>query len=296
LGVISYPNGYSDIGRHRYELPHSRDVFVSRGLAGWQPDRELPWTWDQGGGYEMVHTSAPKPSEMLEKHKALLGSIELFSELTAQELLSVEALAKVKTYAGREAVVTQGDPADALFAIIRGRLKVVACGPDGRDTVLGIMAEGEVFGEVALIDGGTRSASVTAIEPCELLVIERAQFLELLHQSSPIAVKLLSVMSKRLRRLSQRSEDAAFLDVPTRLARSLLDLATRFGERRERSSDICIALKLSQQELGDLIGATRESINKHLNDWTRQGFLRLQAGRMIIADLDSVKRLARLEE
>lgn len=233
---------------------------------------------------------------MSEKYQAILGSIELFGELTPEELATVSSLAKVQAFATRSAVVTQGDPADALFAIIRGRLKVVACGPDGRDTVLGIMAEGEVFGEIALLDGGTRSATVTAIEPCELLVIERSRFLELLHQSSPIAVKLLVVLSKRLRRLSQRSEDAAFLDVPTRLARSLLDLATRFGERRVPSKDICITIKLSQQELGDLIGATRESINKHLSDWTRQGFLRAQAGRMIIADLDSVRRLARLED
>jgi CRP-like cAMP-binding protein len=233
---------------------------------------------------------------MLEKHQALLGSVPLFAELSAHELSTIGALARVRSYAGREAVVSQGDPADALFAIMRGRLKVVSCGPDGRDTVLGIMAEGEVFGEVALIDGGTRSATVTAIERCELLVLEREPFVELLQRTPSIAVKLLAVLARRLRRLSQRSEDAAFLDVPSRLARSLLDLASRFGERRERSSDICIELKLSQQELGDLIGATRESINKHLSDWSRQGFVRIQAGRMIIADIDSVRRIARVAD
>ena len=231
---------------------------------------------------------------MQENHQALLRSIPLFGELTDQELGKVAALAQVRKYPSRENIVTQGEPARALFAIIRGRLKVVSCGPDGRDTVLGIMAESEVFGEVALIDGGARSATVTAIEPCEVLVIEREQFLELLRESSAISVKLLVVLAKRLRRLSQRSEDAAFLGVPSRLARSLLDLASRFGERRERSTDICIGLKLSQQELGDLVGATRESVNKHLNDWTRQGFVRLQAGRMVIADIDSVRRLARV--
>jgi len=233
---------------------------------------------------------------MLEKHQELLKSISLFVDLDGQELSRIAAVCQVRSHVGREVVVTQGEPAQALFAIKRGRLKVVSYGPDGRDTVLGIMAEGEVFGEVALIDGGTRSATVTAIEPCELLVIEREQFLALLGESPTISIKLMVVLAKRLRRFSQGSEDAAFLDVPSRLARSLLDLASRFGERRERSSDICISLKLSQQELGDLIGATRESINKHLNDWTRQGFLRLQAGRMIIADIDSVRRIARLAE
>jgi CRP/FNR family transcriptional regulator, cyclic AMP receptor protein len=157
------------------------------------------------------------------------------------------------------------------------------------------MAQGEVFGEVALLDGGPRSATCTAVEPCELLMIERAQFLELLETSPAITIKLLDVLAGRLRRLSQRSEDAAFLDVPSRLARSLLDLASRFGERgRAPSRDICITLKLSQQELGDLVGATRESVNKHLSDWTRQGFLRLQGGRMVISDIDSVRRIARV--
>ena len=231
---------------------------------------------------------------MLEKHQTLLRSIPLFEELSDEELTSVASLARSQTYPGRAAVVTQGEPARALFAILHGRLKVVSCGPDGRDTVLGIMSEGEVFGEVALIDGGTRSATVTAIETCELLVVDREQFLKLLEESPPLAVKLLVVLARRLRRLSQRSEDAAFLDVPSRLARSLLDLASRFGEKRPSSKDICIQLRLSQQELGELVGATRESVNKHLSDWTRQGFLRLQSGRMIISDIESLRGLARV--
>lgn len=234
------------------------------------------------------------PVKLLEKHLRLLGEIPLFNGLSAEQLEKIASLTRVRSCAAREVVVTQGEPADALFAIVKGTLKVASSGPDGRDTVLGIMAEGEVFGEVALLDGGLRSATCTAIAPCELLVIERAQFLELLELSPGIAARLLQVLAARLRRLSQRSEDAAFLDVPSRLARSILSLAARFGERRERGG-IFIGLKLSQQELGDLVGATRESVNKHLNEWTRQGYLEQQAGRLIIADEDSVRRLARLE-
>jgi CRP-like cAMP-binding protein len=226
-----------------------------------------------------------------------LASIPLFAELSAEQLATIAGLTQVRSYAGRVVVVNQGEPARALFGIVRGRLKVASSGPDGRDTVLGIMAEGEVFGEVALLDGGLRSATCTAIEPCELLVLERDQFMALLEQSPGIAVKLLHVLAGRLRRLSQRSEDAAFLDVPSRLARSLLDLASRFGESvRPPSKEIRISLKLSQQELGDLVGATRESVNKHLSEWTRLGFVRLQAGRMVIADVENVRRLARVVE
>jgi len=148
---------------------------------------------------------------------------------------------------------------------------------------------------VALIDGGARSATCTAVDACDLLVIERAQFLKLLDESPGISVKLLYVLAQRLRRLSQRSEDAAFLDVPSRLARSLLDLAARFGERNHGSGiGIRIGLKLSQQELGDLVGATRESVNKHLGDWTRQGIVRMDSGRMVLSDIESIRRLARV--
>jgi CRP/FNR family transcriptional regulator, cyclic AMP receptor protein len=259
---------------------------------------DQPWVDGlAGSGYELVHSCTHMLAKMLEKHQTLLGSIPLFAGLSPEQLGKIAALAQVRSYAGREVVVNQGEPARALFAIVRGRLKVASCGPDGRDTVLGIMAEGEVFGEVALLDGGMRSATCTTIEPCELLVIERTQFMELLENSPGIAVGLLHVLAGRLRRLSQRSEDAAFLDVPSRLARSLLDLATRFGERRRApASGIFIALKLSQQELGDLVGATRESVNKHLSDWTRRGYVEIQGGRMVIADIDSVRRIAKVAD
>lgn len=236
-------------------------------------------------------------AKMHEKHLALLRSIPLFEGLSADQLAKVAALAEVRKYAIRATVVSQGEPANALFVIAKGRLKVSASGTDGRDTVLGIMAEAEVFGEIALLDGGPRSATCAALEPCELISIDREQFMELLLASPGIAVKLLQVLATRLRRLSQRSEDAAFLDVPSRLARSLLDLATRFGERRRPpDSGIFITLKLSQQELGDLVGATRESVNKHINDWMRQGILLQENGRMIISDIDSVRRLARISD
>lgn len=239
------------------------------------------------------------PAKALEKQLELLSGVPLFEGLTQEQLAKIASLARVRSYPARTVVVSQGEPANALFAIMRGRLKVASSGPDGRDTMLGIMAEGEVFGEVALLDGGTRSATCIAIEPCELLVVDRLQFLELLEQSPGIAVKLLHVLSGRLRRLSQRSEDAAFLDVPSRLARSLLDLATRFGERPPgvtKNGGVLIALKLSQQELGDLVGATRESVNKHLKDWARQGLLELDGGRMIIADVEGVRRIAQVVE
>jgi len=237
------------------------------------------------------------PGKLLDKHKALLTRIPLFVGLSGEELVKVAGLAERRIFAARETVVAQGDVAKALFMIVRGRLKVVSCGPDGRETVLGIMDAGEVFGEVALIDGGLRSATCVAMEECELLSIERDSFLQLLGTSPTISLKLLFVLAQRLRRLSLRSEDAAFLDVRSRLARSLLDLAVRFGERwRPPSPSVRITIKLSQQELGELVGATRESVNKHLNEWARKGFIEVDNGWLIISDIASFRRLARLTD
>jgi len=228
--------------------------------------------------------------------QGLLQSISLFDELSGPELEKVAALARIRSYPARTAVVLQGEAARELFVIVSGRLKVVACGPEGRDTVLGIMSEREVFGEVALLDGGARSASVTTIGPCELMVIERDRFFELLRDSPSISVKLMVVLAKRLRRLSERSEDVAFLDVPSRIARCLLDLARRFGERSAGSNEIRITLKLSQQELGELVVATRESVNKHLAEWTRQGFLYLDDGRVVISDVEGIRKKAQITD
>jgi len=230
---------------------------------------------------------------MSETYEYLLRSISLFGELSADELAKVAALAQVRHYPARTAVVTQGDEALALFAIVRGRLKVVSSGPDGRDTVLNIMGEGEVFGEIALIDGGVRSASCRTLEPCELLSIQRDSFLELVERQPSMGLKLLKVLARRVRHLSQRSEDNASLDVATRLARSVLVLATRFGERQQKGT-VLVQLKLSQQELGDLVDATRESVNKHISDWTRLGLLKVEDGLLTVLDIQALREAARV--
>lgn len=230
---------------------------------------------------------------MSETYEHLLRSISLFRELSADELAKVAALAQVRHYPARTAVVTQGDEALALFAIVRGRLKVVSSGPDGRDTVLNIMGDGEVFGEIALIDGGVRSATCRTLEACELLSIQRGPFLELVERQPAMGLKLLKVLARRVRHLSQRSEDNASLDVATRLARRLLDLSARFGERQPRGS-VLVQIKLSQQELGDLVDATRESVNKHLSDWTRLGLLKVEEGFLVILNFQALREAARV--
>ncbi|MGH8679404.1 MAG: Crp/Fnr family transcriptional regulator, partial [Burkholderiales bacterium] len=176
------------------------------------------------------------------------------------------------------------------FVLLRGRAKVAAPGADGSDTVLNVMGPGEVFGEIGILDGQPRSATVTTLEDCEIAVVDKAAFQALLVSAPSIAVKLLAVLAGRIRQLTDRVEDRAFLDVPARLAKQLLWLAKNHGIASD--TRIRIGLKLSQQDLGELIGATRESVNKYLRDWTRSGVLRHERQHLEILNSDALRTIA----
>jgi CRP-like cAMP-binding protein len=152
------------------------------------------------------------------------------------------------------------------------------------------MGPGEVFGEIGILDGQPRSATVTTLEECEMAVVDKRAFDGLLASSPPVAIKLLAVLAGRIRELTIRVEDRAFLDIPARLAKQLLWLAGNHGT--EAGTRVRIDLKLSQQELGDFIGATRESVNKNLRDWSRSGFINHERDYLEILDLDALHAIA----
>lgn len=218
----------------------------------------------------------------------LLRKAQLFSGLGDGELASIAALAQPKRYEPRDVVVQQSDPGGELFLIVQGHLKVVSAGADGRDTALGIMGPGEVFGEIPLLDGGPRSATVAALEHCELLMIRREPFLHLLETSPKIAIELLRVLATRLRRLTERSGDLAFLRVGERLAKRIVGLADEYGQQQP-DGGIKITLKLSQQEIGDLVNATRESANKHIKAWEDEGLVSQDHGHLVIRNLQRLR-------
>jgi CRP/FNR family transcriptional regulator, cyclic AMP receptor protein len=220
--------------------------------------------------------------------RELLRNLSLFQDLSQKELDALVAASTSRLYAAREVVFREGDAGDAAFAVSHGWLKVVAHGPDGQEATLSLMGAGEAFGELAILDGGPRSATVVALEPSLLLVLERARFHELLVSSPQLAYKMLLVTAHRLRRLSERVEDVEFLDVPARLAKKLIELSrsgTDLGDGRIR-----VRVRLSQRELGGMINATRESINKHLRLLGENGLVEQgKGGEMVV-------RPARLRE
>lgn len=224
-----------------------------------------------------------------------LRRFPLFQSLSDAQLRPLAMRVFVKAYEDRETVVRQGEPGGDMFAILAGHLKVTARGRSGKDALLALMGPGEVFGEVTLLDGSPRSATVTCLEPTQLLVVQRETFLGFLEMAPSVAIHLVAALSRRLRKISERSEDIAFLDVSRRLAKTLLKLARDYGDVDGGASDVRIGLKLTQQELGELVGATRESVNKHLNHWAQQGVLRIEDQHVVVADSQAMRTMADFE-
>ena len=219
-----------------------------------------------------------------------LGRIWIFEGLAGEERARLAALARTRVYKARETIVEKGDAPRELFVLLSGRAKVLTRGVEGADAALNVMGPGQVFGEVAILDGQPRSATVVALEECEIAVLEVPVFRDFLSGSPEVALKLLGVLAGRVRELTTRLEDRVFLDVPARLAKQLLWLAEHHGARTAAGAQI--ELRLSQQELGDLIGATRESVNKYINEWTRNGMLKQRRDRLEIFDLDALRGVA----
>ncbi|HLK90698.1 MAG TPA: Crp/Fnr family transcriptional regulator [Polyangia bacterium] len=220
-----------------------------------------------------------------------LKRIPLFRDLEPAEVDAIAAMAHVRRCAPREVVVTEEVPAQGLYLLTRGRAAVSVAGKDGSPVTIGELGVGEIIGEISLLDGGTASATVTAMTPLELIAIDRAGFLRLLEGHPKMAIPLLGVLARRLRRLTRWADDLAALPVPSRLAKCLMALVAEHGQQ-VGPRRIRLGIKLSQHDLGMRIGVTRESINKHVRRWEQAGILQKESGHLVVADLEQLRSLA----
>jgi CRP-like cAMP-binding protein len=220
----------------------------------------------------------------------LLANVSLFSDFSAKQLEAVSLVALNKTLERREELFHKGDQGGEVYVIVSGKLKALTTSAEGDDVVFSILGPGEVFGEVALLGATPRTATVTAIEDCHLLVIDRRDFMSFLKTHPEVPVKLLSVLATRLKRVSELVEDTLFLNLPLRLAKKLLSLSRAYGE--QTSKGIRVDLKLSQEEWGDLVGTTRESVNKQMRKWTDAGIVCVDDGYVIILNPVELEKLA----
>jgi len=210
---------------------------------------------------------------------AELAQLALFSRFTAEDLQVVVDCMQRRRYAKGEVVFLQGDSGNTLYVVETGRIKIGLTSPDGKEMILALLGPSDFFGELAVLDGKPRSANAVAAEPSQLLLLHRPDFRRDLEARPRMAVELLSVLSERLRRDTEIVQDAAFLDVPGRLARVLLQLASE-GEPGDGGT--VIRARLTQSELAAMVGATRESVNKWLGFYQRRGVIRRDGGRITV--------------
>lgn len=224
--------------------------------------------------------------------RMMLQCSPLFRGLPPPAFERIAALATQRQYREGEVVCSQGDPGDALYAVVSGSIRISTGTPDGREIFLNIMESGDTFGEIALLDGGTRTASAVAIAPSELVMLRREHLFALLEKEPRVALELLRLCGERLRWTSGLLEDAALLDAPARLAKRLLSLGQLHGEKNGDG----FTLRISQEDLAGFLGVTRQAVNQQLQAWKAKGWLDLARGSVTVVDAGAIRRAARAEE
>jgi CRP/FNR family transcriptional regulator, cyclic AMP receptor protein len=215
---------------------------------------------------------------------ALLRSVPLFASLAVQDLEQLVGDLRRRRYARGQIVVAAGDPGDNLYLIESGRVKLAFTSPEGREVILDVMGPTDFFGELALLDGEPRSADAIAMEASVLCLLGRNEFLNFLEQRPHVAIMLLGVLSQRLRRDARLLQDAAFLDVPARLARTILRLAEPGADGVARTP------RLTQTDLAGIAGTTRETLNKWLGFYEDEGLIRREGGIIAVVDAERLGR------
>ena len=191
-----------------------------------------------------------------------------------------------------EVVFSEGEPGDSLYIVLTGKLKVGRRAADGRQNLIAVMGPSDMVGELSLFDPGPRTATATAVLDTRLARLRKQALRPWLTNRPEIAEQLLRVLARRLRRTNDALADLIFTDVPGRVAKTLLQFAGRFGTRE--GGVLRVSHDLTQEELAQLVGASRETVNKALADFASRGWLRLDGKTVIIMDLERLARRARV--
>ncbi|MQA93852.1 MAG: cyclic nucleotide-binding domain-containing protein [Streptosporangiales bacterium] len=190
-----------------------------------------------------------------------------------------------------QTLFSEGDDGDRLYVILDGKVKLTRTAPDGRENLLSVLGPGEMFGELSLFDPRPRTASAVAVTDVRMAGLGHDDLRPWLAGRPEVAVHLLKALAQRLRRTNDVMADLVFTDVPGRVAKALLDLADRFGQQRE--DGLHVHHDLTQEELAQLVGASRETVNKALADFASRNWLRIEAKAVVIHDADRLRRRAR---
>ncbi|MBD0293384.1 MAG: Crp/Fnr family transcriptional regulator [Jiangellaceae bacterium] len=221
----------------------------------------------------------------------VLRRAPLFRELDDEAAAALRASMTEVHLARGEVLFREGDPGDRVYVVMSGKVKLGRSAPDGRENLLALLGPGQMFGELSLFDPGPRAATATAVIETTLLCLGHDDLLPWLTGRPEVARGLLLQFAQRLRRSNDTVADLVFSDVPGRVAKQLLDLSTRFGVAS--AEGVRVVHDLTQEELAQLVGASRETVNKALADFAGRGWLRLEPRSVVLLDLDRLRRRAR---
>jgi len=222
---------------------------------------------------------------------AVLATAPLFAALDESTTELVGSAMTTRSVDRGHIVFNEGDTGDRLFIVLDGKIKISRSALDGRENLLAVLGPGEMFGELSLFDPGPRTATATAITDSALASLDHDDLRPLLLAQPGVAVQLLSALAQRLRRTNEAMADLVFSDVPGRVAKALLDLAERFGD--PETDGVRVRHDLTQEELAQLVGASRETVNKALSEFANRGWLRLEGRSVLLLDQERLARRAR---
>ena len=235
----------------------------------------------------MPSPGAKQQGERTRDKLSLLRNHPLFRDLPPPVIEHLGSYMKTRRVARGTTIFAKGDPGSGLMGVLAGAVKVSVASADGKDIVLNVFREGDIFGEIALLDGRPRTADATAMSDCELVVIERRDFVPFLSSQPDVMLKFIEILCSRLRRTSEQVQDITFLNLPTRLAKTLLQLTGGVQGSAAPSK-----ATITQREISQMIGMSRESTNKQLRAWAKRGWIRLERGGVGVIAQDKLTAIA----
>lgn len=220
------------------------------------------------------------------RRREMLARTPMFDTVPAAQLDELAAKAKTVHLKSRDMLFSKGDIGDRLYVVVKGLVRIGVLSPDGREVTYGLIKPGQLFGEIAVLDGGPRTADATAMEDCELLALNRKDVLAFLTRHPAFSLHLIEILCGRMRRADELLEDIFFLTLPGRLAKHLLALGGVVGETDKTGG---VTIRMSQQEVAEHMGISRESVNKVLSKWEQAGLVGLWRGQITIRDAEALE-------
>lgn len=218
---------------------------------------------------------------------SILRQHPIFSDLDTEALEQLSRYAKHSILKRGATICSKGDPGNSMFAVISGTVKISVSSADGRSAILNLIGPGELFGEIAVLDGQARTADATANTNCEIFAIDRRDFLPFVKSQPTLAMKFIELLCMRLRWTSDQVEQVILQDLPGRLAGALIRLTDKY-----KLAPAGRTIAITQQEISEMVGMTRESINKQLRVWAARNWVRLEHGAIVVLDPEPLQALA----